>query len=103
MGKIRSKIQSIKDYFAERARLRAVRKNCDFLIRTEMMEASVRSYIRELEGKVEAQGKVIRLQARQIQDAEYGRIDRELDEVETAERNARHRRRFLATDAGAWG
>lgn len=90
MPKIKFLIPRLKAYLAERARIRSLWKSCSFLIKTELMEASVRSYMRELEAKVDAQAKVIRLQRRQLQDLEYARIDREIDLKETARWKSRH-------------
>jgi len=90
MAKIRFKIQSIKDYFAERARVRRIKAGARTLIDLEMMEAAVKAYIRELEEKVRAQAFVIRTQGRQLRDDEFARIDREIDLKETARWKARH-------------
>jgi hypothetical protein len=79
----------IKGYLAERTRVRQIKRNCTFLIRTEMMEASVRNYIRDLEAKVDAQGKAIRVLDRQLRDERMGSLDRELDVRETARSHER--------------
>jgi hypothetical protein len=90
MSNIKSKIQSIKDYFAERARVRRIKAGARTLIDLEMMEAAVHAYIREMEQKVRTQAFVIRTQARQLRDDEFARIDREIDLKETARWKSRH-------------
>lgn len=90
MLKIKRKVQSIKDYFRERARVRRIKADARTLIELQMMEARVHSYILELEAKVDAQAKVIRFQYRELRDQKLAEIDREIDVKEAARWNRQH-------------
>lgn len=79
MSKIRFLFRRLKDYLAERSRVRQLKAGTRTLISLQMMEARTLSYIVDLEAKVRAQAHVIRTQQRDIQSANMAAVDAELD------------------------